>query len=132
MKFRDFKNLDPALADRFLQTEQYRQQVGDWQQTCRDQIQRRLEELGKAEPEIVYKDANCTAFRSLLNQAEGINDPVLSALVEELKDPNLFQPSDNILDEIFIKHRLTVGTSIDDYENIEDAFEFITVYDQVQ
>lgn len=126
MKFRDFKDVDPDLAERLLQVEQYNAEVSEWHQAVRDQIQRRLDVLGKGEPEIVYQDVRCTTYRSLLDQAAEIDDPILNPLVAELKDPILYAPSNVVLDEIYIKHGLTVGIGIEDCENLEDTFEFIT------
>jgi hypothetical protein len=127
MKFSDFKVIDPELADRLLEAERYNAQVADWQQTVRDQMQIRLEQLGKAEPVLVYQDSCCRAYRSLVDQAALFDDPILNPLVADLRDTSLHKPSNVVLDEILIKHGLTVGIGIDDYENIEDTFEFFEV-----
>lgn len=131
MNYESFHQIDPGLAKQFLEAEKFRHELSEWLQSLRDQIYRRLEDLGKGglgEPG--YQDEISTVYASIDDQAAAIDDPVLNPLVAELEsyhssyDRNA-ERRGKILDEIRDKHGLNVATIVSDDLSLEDQFDFI-------
>lgn len=132
MDYKTFHGIDPALAEQFLEAQKFREQVSEWQQSLRDQIYLRLEQLGKGglgEP--VYQDEVMTMYPSLLHQAGDFHDPILNPLVAEHNDQHdTYKRNDvrldKIYDEILKKHGLSVAVIIGgDESKFENQFDFI-------
>jgi len=131
MDYKTFHGIDPALAEQFLEAQKFREQVSEWQQSLRDQIYLRLEQLGKGglgEP--VYQDEVMTMYPSLLHQAGDFDDPILNPLVAEHNDQHdTYKRNDvwldKIYDEILKRHGLIIGVEVTcDSPNIEDQYVF--------
>lgn len=131
MNFRTFQKLDPVLAEQFLEAVKFQHEVSEWEQSLRDQMYRRLVQLGKSglgDP--VYQDKIRTEYASIDTQAAAIDDPILNPLVAELESKHSSyernaERLNDIHDAISKKHGLIVGVEVFcDSPIIEDQYVF--------